>query len=75
MSCLCRVCTDTFPKLHEPDSDHVPDHTVKKVTRSTRTKKMAEEEFIALSSDDEDDIALSIALEVSADTLKVFQYR
>lgn len=25
---------------------------------------MAEEEFIALSSDDEDDIALSIALEV-----------
>jgi hypothetical protein len=48
---------------------------VKKVTRSTRTKKMAEEEFIALSSDDEDDIALSIALEVSADTLKVFQYR
>ncbi|KAJ9117221.1 hypothetical protein QFC20_000365 [Naganishia adeliensis] len=49
--------------LHEPDSDHIPDHTVKKVTRSTRTKKLAAEDFVELSSDDEDDIALSIALE------------
>lgn len=41
---------------------------MKKVTRSTRTKKLAAEDFVELSSDDEDDIALSIALEVRTGT-------
>lgn len=52
-------------KLHEPDSDHVPDHTVKKVTRSSRSKRTVAEDLQELSDDDEDDIPLSIALEES----------
>lgn len=43
------------------------------MTRSTRTKKLAAEDFVQLSSDDEDDIALSIALEVSMGTVQAFR--